>query len=1266
MTHSNNTQITVLLKQLRENAAPENWEALTVEVYETLRRMAQAKMRRERAGHTLQPTALVHEAFFKISADENPSFEDRNHFFSACALAMRNILVDHARRKRANKRGAGAEHVSLEGVQKSTEDPEELLALDLALTHLAETSPRQAEVVHLHYFLGLTVEETAEILGVSKRTVDEDWKKAKAALQTELSVEDSSVRPSVLDSTPKLGHETVGHAGETYFPYEVGHEIGRGGMGVVHKGLDKRLNRPVALKFLNTTADLGDEQKLRLQHEASTLAQFNHPAIASIYAMDETDHGQLFLVLEWVSGTTLAERLSQGTLDLKEACQLFEGLISALTTTHKVGFAHGDLKPENIMIDSDGKPRLLDYGLARALESPNPGRGEIWGTPGYMSPEQWKGNPASELSDVFALGTILWECLCGEKLFSRDSFEETKKATLTFVPNFDTLPAEIRKGVVAAVSREPAARRSALHDLRVAIQSVLHPSGRVTTTKPSHNLPASSTPFVGRRIELQSLPDLIRNSRLLTLHGPGGSGKTRLTMEVCHQLKHDYADGIWSFDFSEIASLDQLEGLILRTLSLREKPDQGALETLVSSAQEHRSLWIFDNCEHVLDECARIINQVLVRCPDITILATSREPLGLSGEQKFPVPSLSMTATDQEPNSEAVQLFVSRAKAADPDFLLSDQTRDAVISICRQLEGLPLAIELAAARVSAMSVHMISERLKDHLEDIAQSRTPVERHRSLRAAFNWSYELLDVSEQALLCRASLFESGWNLTHLEYVVADNHVIQQSQVFGILTALIEKSLIVRDASQKAEGRYRMLETQKQFATEHLSTKDRHRFSHRLLRTMINLVEEARRGFQGTDQAKWTRTMDLEHGNALVALEWAHQQGFDEDAWRLASALTSYWFQQSQFETAVLWETRLLESPTAEVSSETKRKLYLGFGLIASERTDYVKAKKLLSIAYDKGSVRDATTATTLRTLGVVATREDRHDEARKHFTESLALNRSVPDADSEVRTLIFLGNLAITQGEYERAMKIYAEVISEHWDSMSDFFRTAILGDDAYLSNYAGDFERSADYASRSRVYAKKAKVPAEIARGHINLGRSLFYSGDLEGARTNLTLAVKLTQSLDHPFYRSFASSYLLDCLLAIKEDPKHLEEVFTHAFAACRVPAGRCSLLTRGAEVALLNENHQQALSRSQEATQILEGRDCIEGSEERTYWVRAHVALALEDRSQALDSARKAMREVQRKADNYETKSLRDQYWNHPESRAVVELIGKLEPGRL
>ena len=441
-----------------------------------------------------------------------------------------------------------------------------------------------------------------------------------------------------------------------------------------------------------------------------------------------------------------------------------------------------------------------------------------------------------------------------------------------------------------------------------------------------HNLPNARTSFIGRERELADLMPRASRTPLLTLTGVGGCGKTRLALELGRRLVDTFDDGVWFVDLSGVSEAALIAQSVASALDLRQQPPASLLQLVSGFLRLRRALLILDNCEHLIADCARIADALLTGAPGLTILATSREPLAIDGEAVWPVPPLSLPSVDDQPldaieECESVRLFLARAAAVDPTFRITDANRSAAVDICRQLDGVPLAIELAAARLTVLSVEQIRERLADRFALLQRgSFTAPPRQRALEASVDWSYDLLAAPERLMFQRLAVFPGGATIDTVEEVCAGDGVARD-QILPLLTHLVNKPLVTVDDDPSGDRRYRYLETIRHYAGRRLQESgDADRLGARHLAAHLDLARRAEPGLIGAEQPVWLRRLHAEQDNLRAALEWSlSRPERAADGLELATALVWFWIMRGAFSEGQHWLSRALsmnQAPGARV--------------------------------------------------------------------------------------------------------------------------------------------------------------------------------------------------------------------------------------------------------------------------------------------------------------------------------------------------------------
>lgn len=597
--------------------------------------------------------------------------------------------------------------------------------------------------------------------------------------------------------------------------------------------------------------------------------------------------------------------------------------------------------------------------------------------------------------------------------------------------------------------------------------------------KPSTgNLPAPLSSFIGRQHEIKEIRQLLSANRLVTLTGPGGCGKTRLALEVAYELMGDFEHGIWFVELATIADPEFVPQTIAATLNIREQSKRSLADVLVDYLAVAPTLLVLDNCEHLILACAQIAETLLKKCPELTILATSREIMGMTGEATWIVPPMSLPVQQPWTNprsapdamnayqeSESVQLFLARAESIAPDFRFSAENGSWVAEICRRLDGMPLAIELAAARVRTLSVQQIAKRLDDRFQLLTGgSRTAPPRHQTLAAALDWSYALLSEVEQNVLQALSIFAGGATLEALDALCAGLGM-ESDAVLDALSHLVDKSLVMVRRSARSETRYHLLETIRQYAFEKLlksgraaKSRDRH------LEYFIQWAEKAEPHLNGVDQVEWLDQYEAEHDNLRAALEWcdAHESRAAMRL-RLAAACGRFWRVHGYLSEGRRHLSEALSKDSAQERRVARARALTFLANLEYLQSDYPAmrpvAEEALSIWRELGQEGKAGAAYTLDLLGELGTEEGDYVNSLVLFQEAMDIYKELSDIRGVGQIHMQFGWAAMRAGDYPKAqyhLEEFFQLAQQAGDTTDLAYALSGLGEAAVRQ---GKYERA---------------------------------------------------------------------------------------------------------------------------------------------------------------------------------------------------------------
>ncbi|BAH52108.1 protein kinase domain-containing protein [Rhodococcus opacus] len=931
-------------------------------------------------------------------------------------------------------------------------------------------------------------------------------------------------------------------------------EIGHGGFGVVYRCVQTDLDRTVAVKVL--TAILDEENRARFFREQQAMGRLTgHPNIVPVLQVGVTATGRPYIVMPYHPQDSLQARIrDHGPLPVGDVLRLGVKLAGAVETAHTLGILHRDVKPANILLSDYGEPALADFGIAHVSGGFETATGTVTGSPAFTAPEVLAGDPPTDSADIYGLGATLFCALTGHAAFERRSDEQLVaqflRITTQPVPNLreQGIPDRVAHTIERAMSANPHDRPSAVQlgdDLR-AIQlhegfavddMALHGDARSSPRKlpipvlqrltTAHtvgdaktNIRLELTSFVGRRNEVTEVKNLLSRSRLVTLTGIGGVGKTRLALRVATTTRRDYADGVWLVELGELRDELLLVDMVAASLGLGDHSARPLIEVLTEFLMSRELLLLLDNCEHIVAGVAGLAETLLQTCPGLRILATSRESLDIGGESTLRVPPLGVPDPDRAPSLhglpsyDAVTLFAERAAAAVPGFELTEDNARAVAGICHRLDGLPLPIELAATRLRAMSPEQILARLTDRYRLLTRgSRGAPSRQQTLRLCIDWSYELCTPQEQQLWSRLSVFAGSCELDAVEQVCGTGPA--SSELLDVLSSLVDKSVVIRMESGSAVC-FRLLETLREYGREKLGTTGESAELRRRHRDWYQqLTAEAEAEWISSRQLEWIARLEREQANLREAMEFCVSDSPDLGL-RIGASLLPFWLSRSLLSEGRYWLGRVLAGLPAESTVDRIKALYAG-SVLAELQGDLSAGAALV----EEGS-RLAEQTTDAMSHAYIAYADgllalfsgdpvracSRLDSARAFFG-----NR---DDASHVGVLHRLGMAHEQLGHSRRAMDCYEQILAitrAQGESMYQSFALWAMGDGVWRH---GDTEQAVQLLEQSLELTRQVNTPRTAVACLETLGSIAADTGDAKRAVVLMAAADELGRTAGSP------------------------------------------------------------------------------------------------------------------------------------------------------
>jgi predicted ATPase len=805
-----------------------------------------------------------------------------------------------------------------------------------------------------------------------------------------------------------------------------------------------------------------------------------------------------FIVTEFIKGDTLRQRQKSGRMTLHKILDITAQIAAALSAMHEAGIIHRDIKPENIMLRNDDLVKVLDFGISKFIEEKKETTGKravlseqvqtmpgtVMGTAAYMSPEQARGLPVDEQTDIWSLGVILYEMIAGKQPFTGETNSDTIASILITDPASldEHTPAELDRIIKKSLQKKVSERYQTIKDflfdlnhLRKRIEFEIeqnffevrtaggnHDSKATNmainsipskATLPPNNLTETPLPLIGREKEITEIKHLLRNSgvRLLTLTGVGGTGKTRLARTVAQEMLPEFPDGVFFVELAPINDYKLVAATVAAPLGLKEAGGKPIFEVLKDYLQSREMLIVTDNFEQVV-EAAPQIAELLAGNDHLKILITSRMTLNLSAEREFVVAPLAvpskaaLDSIDEFSKYESTELFVDRARTVKPDFALTQENIRIVGEICLRLDGLPLAIELAAARVKIFSPQIILTKLENSLNFLTGGAMDLPAHQqTMRDTLSWSYELLSKDEKHLFRRLAVFAGGFTLEAAENVSCNNRSFDKNEegfenkktltasdtLFTVLDgiiSLVDKSLLVSKQQTNGSVRFRMLEVVREYALESLKASgEEKKLRRNHAAYFLALGEEAEPHLQAVQSVQWLDIIEEEYDNLRAALHWSLENDV-ETVVRLAAAIRNFWILHNYLTEGRGWLKAALVQSNG-VHATIRFKILNMLALLARLQGDFKTSREIYEAGLAAGKAANdlKQIAMASRGVGSVAHLQGDFTSARKFYEEGLAISRKSEDESGTAVSLSFLGDLAFTEGDNATARPFLEEAL-----------------------------------------------------------------------------------------------------------------------------------------------------------------------------------------------------------------------------------------------
>jgi len=944
-------------------------------------------------------------------------------------------------------------------------------------------------------------------------------------------------------AAPAPGPDWPSMEGERWGPLEVREKVGEGTFGEVYRAHDPVLVRDVALKLSRSDADAYDTH-LR---EARRLARVRHPGVVVIHGI-ETHDERVGLWMDFVRGESLETRLDrEGPLPPDEIVRIGVRLADALRAVHAADVIHGDVKAANVMVDADGEALLMDFGAGRESRA----SGEpVLGTPLAMAPELLDGEAPSASSDVYALGVLLYRLATARYPVVAATPRELRQELGTsgippVIAHAPHLPEQLAHVIDRALELDPEARTASAEELATALRAGPGARPAIPDDVP-HHLPHPDTRFVGRAAEIAEVRAALRVGRVVTLTGVGGTGKTRLAIECAYRFAGIYPGGLQFVDLVGLDGEDAVSTELCRVAGLPAGPVTGRVERLAGWLGERAVLLVLDNAERVIDVVGRLVEDLLAAAPEVRILVTSRIPLGIDAETAIGVPPLAIP-TDGEaskrsgtghtgrgeldgegPEADALVLFLDRARRARPTLSIGPDERAAAAAICRQVDGIPLLLELAAARVRTFGVREVATRLERSfglLRDRHGDRRA--EHATVEGVLRWSVDLLDEAERTLFARLSVFRGGWPLEAVEPVCADPipeaDATNPAPIMSIggedpaelLASLVDQSLVEFDGE-----RYRLFEVVRSHAHHRLIERGEVRaVASRHLDWCVAYAGVERERVTGPDAPDAFRRLDLERRNIEEALRFEARAPGDVDrSFRLFNHAGLWWFARGTLEEAIRVVDRLLALPEAgtdvglrgtadNVAACCMGELGDRYGAIAR----FQRVRDRWERLGERQNMAEPTA-----NIGLMYGNLGDHETALRYIREALELHQAAGNRRGIMFTHLALGNEATHLGDLD-LRRHHIESALEIQKELGDVrVRALATLDLAGVEARLGNLDRALELARESVAVRRELGDLRLVGSGLIQLAHLSIDAGLQDEAGTALRGAFEELRAYDAP------------------------------------------------------------------------------------------------------------------------------------------------------